>query len=79
MDNGGDSDIKSHIVSDKCPSVCFNWEEEAAEALQQAQAIAQCYASQHEFSPEGQISSHPFYEAAQHNMNMYCIDVPVSL
>ena len=53
--------------------------EEAAEALQKAQAIAQHYASQHEFSPEGQILSHFFYKAAQHNMNMYCIDVPVSL
>ena len=78
-DNEGDSDIESHIVSDKCLSICFNREEEAAEALQQAQAIAQHYASQHEFSPEGQISSHPFYKAAQCNMNMYCIDVPVSL
>ena len=79
MDNEGDSDIESHIVSDKRPSIRFDREEEAAEALQQAQAIAQRYASQHEFSPEGQISSHPFYEAAQRNMNMYCIDVPVSL
>ena len=60
MDNEGDSDIKSHIVSDKRLSIRFNQEEEAAKALQQAQVIAQHYASQHEFSPEGQISSHPF-------------------
>jgi hypothetical protein len=78
-DEESDGNNESHIVSDKRPPIHFNHEEEAAEALQRAQAIAQCHGSQHHSSPDSHFSSHPLYEAAQQNMNMYCIDVPVSL
>jgi hypothetical protein len=78
VDDEGDGVGESHIPSYNRPPIRFNHEEEAAEALQQARAIAQRYVSQREFSLESELSSHPFHEAAQRNMNMYCIDVPVS-
>ena len=75
MDNEGV--IESHIPSDNYPPIRFIHNKEAAEALQQAQAITQHHVSQREFGLESEFLSLPFHEAAQRNMNMYCIEVPV--
>ena len=57
--------IESHIPSDNHPPICFIRDKEAAEALQQAQAITQHHVSQHEFGLESESSSLPFHETAQ--------------
>ena len=70
--------IESHIPSNNHPPICFICDKEAAEALQQAQAITQRHVSQCEFGLESELSSLPFHKTAQWNMYMYCIKVPVS-
>ena len=78
VDDDGDTVDEFHIVSDDRPPIRFN-HEEAAEALQQAQAIVERYAPRREPSLlESEFTGHPMHQAAQLNMNMYCIDVPVS-
>ena len=59
---------------------CSNHTEEAAETLQKAQAIAQHYVSQCKINlPKIKFDSQPMHQVAQWNMDMYCIDVPVSV
>ena len=58
----------------------MNHAEEAAEAVRQAQGIVQHYVSQHEINlPEIKFDSQPMHQVAQWNMDMYCIDIPVSV
>ena len=76
MDNEGV--IESHIPSDNCPHIGFNHDDKAVEALWQVQVIAQHHVSQWEFSLKSEFSSLPFHKVVWQNMNMYCIDVPVS-
>ena len=58
----------------------MNHAEEAAEVVRQAQGIVQHYVSQHEINlPEIEFDSQPMHQAAQQNMDMYCINVPVSV
>jgi len=79
-DDDGNTLDEFHYISNDCPSIRLNHAEEAAEVLQQAQAIAQHYVSQHEISlPDNKFDSQPMHQVAQWNMDMYCIDVPVSV
>ena len=71
-DEESDDNSKSYIVSGKHSPRSFNHKEEASEALQQVQVIAQHYGSQCHSSPDSHFLSHPFYKAVQQNMNMYC-------
>src|SRR5882762_8309620 len=66
-----------HYASNDRPSIRLNHAEEAAEVLQQAQAIVQRYVSQHKISlPNNKFGSQPMHQAVQWNMDMYCINVP---
>ena len=79
-DDDGDTLDEFHYASNDRPSIRLNHAEEAAEVLQQAQAIVQRYVSQREISlPDNEFGSQPMHQAAQRNMDMYCIDVPVSV
>ena len=76
----GDTIDESHYDSNNHPPIILNHAEEAAEAVQQAQGIIQCYVSQHEINlPKIEFDSQPMHQAAQWNINMYSIDVPVSV
>ena len=78
VDNGNTVE-ESYIVSDHCPPICFNHDEEAAKALQQAEIIAQRYVPYQEPSlPKSKFTNHHIYQVVQMNMYMYCIDIPVS-
>ena len=79
-DDDGDTLDEFHYTSNDHPSIHLNHAEEAAEVLQQAQAIVQRYVSQREISlPDNEFDSQPMHQAVQWNIDMYCIDVPVSV
>ena len=71
---------ESHYDSNNHLPILLNHAEEAAEVVWQAQGIVQCYVSQCEINlSKIKFDSQPMHQAAQQNMDMYCIDVPVSV
>ena len=80
VDDKGDTIDESHYDSDNHLPILLNHTEEAAEVVQQAQGIVRHYVSQREINlPKIKFDSQPMHQAAQQNMDMYCIDIPVSV
>ena len=80
VDDDGDTIDESHYDSNNHLPILLNHAEEAAKAVQQAQGIVQHYVSQRKINlPKIEFDSQPMHQAAQRNMDMYCINVPVSV
>lgn len=77
-DDDGSVAVSHNSPEDHHPTPWIRAEDEAAWALRQAQAITQRHDSQREVSlPASELDSEPMRQAAQQNMDMYCIEVPV--